>query len=93
MADVTNIVFGMHLRPRMPEGQTCDLCDDPAVVRTMGEHDSWGAEWNDWCEPHHRALIEFGISFTYCVECDRCFPLADEDDQNITCQIHRRETA
>lgn len=89
MADVTNIVLGMHLRPPMPEGQTCDLCEDPASVRIMGEYDSWGAEWNDWCEPHYRALMEFGISFTYCTSCDRCFPLVDEDDGSITCQFHR----
>lgn len=91
MADVTNIVLGMHLRPAMPEGQTCDLCDDPATIRVQGETDSFGAEWCDWCEPHYRALMEFGICFTYCTVCDRCFPLADEDDDSITCHHHRGE--
>lgn len=95
MADVTNVVLGMHLGRPMPVGQTCDLCDDPATVRIMGEHDSWGAEWNDWCEPHYRALMEFGIAFTWCADddCGRCFPLADDDDASIFCQFHRSKAA
>jgi hypothetical protein len=94
MADVTNVVLGMHLGRPMPAGQTCDLCDDPATVRIMGERDSWGAEWNDWCDPHYRALMEFGVTFAYCAgddfDCGRWVPLAD-DDERAFCHVHRAE--
>lgn len=87
MADVSSVFSGILLRPAMPADQTCDFCPAPATVRMQGETDSWGAEWCDFCD-HHAERVRAGASFTYCVECDVLFELADEDDASIRCPAH-----
>lgn len=93
MADVSSVIGGILLRPRMPADQTCDFCSAPATQRLQGETDSWGAEWCDFCD-HHAERVLAGATFAYCVECNELFePDAAGGVDRHLCAGHRFDEA
>jgi len=86
MASVSGPVSTLpgHVRS-LSSGHTCDTegCSKPALYRAQGETDSFGAEYEDFCEEHYREYCE-GITecsnLYYCDHCKReaeCKPCRD----------------
>jgi hypothetical protein len=94
MTDVSYAIPGIGcLKPKMHEGQTCDLCPEPATRRIQGETDSFGCEWLDHCDYHHGRVMA-GAMFSQCDHCesDEWIEI-DEGQGDVSCSSCRLEAA